>query len=159
MHSHEALKQAVDQVGAKKVAAAVGVSTSLIYKWCEAPRNDGEPDQSGARNPLDRLQALMECAGCRAPLDWLCMRAKGIFVEIPDPEKERIDREYVARTQRMIREFSELLQAMADAMANDGRIDAAESAKIRREWQELMALGEGFVRACEQGFFNTTGKE
>ena len=50
MKSHEVLKGVVESVGAKQVAHDLGVSTSLIYKWCEGPpenARDGSGTQRG----------------------------------------------------------------------------------------------------------------
>jgi len=40
--------------GVKAVAAALKVSSALVYKWCEAPAEKEDPEQAGAKNPLDR---------------------------------------------------------------------------------------------------------
>ncbi len=37
MKSHEVLKQVIEEVGAKRVAADLKVSNSLVYKWCQEP--------------------------------------------------------------------------------------------------------------------------
>src|SRR3712207_8639054 len=44
--------------GVKAVAAALKVSPALVYKWCEAPADSEDPDQSGAKNPLDRVREM-----------------------------------------------------------------------------------------------------
>ena len=51
MESHEVLKEALRKTSPKAVAAELGVSLSLVYKWAEKPTADG----SGSRNPLDRI--------------------------------------------------------------------------------------------------------
>ena len=154
MKSYEVIGQAVDTVGAKKVAAAMGLSPSLVYKWCEAPRDEGEAEGSGAANPMDRLLALWECTRSAALLDWLCVHAGGTFV--PDPARtiKNTHAEYVEQTQTMIHDFSELLGAISESIANDGRVDPKEADTIRREWQKLKAFAESFVVACERGMFD-----
>ena len=67
MKSHEILKTVVESVGVKHVASDLGVSTSLVYKWCARP--DPSPTGSGARNPLDRLVTLFESTGDRRAWD------------------------------------------------------------------------------------------
>ena len=37
MKSHEVLKQVIEEVGTKRVAAELKVSNSLVYKWCQEP--------------------------------------------------------------------------------------------------------------------------
>ena len=54
MKSHEVPRGVVEELGAKQVASDLGVSTSLVYKWCARPASG--PTGSGARNPLDRRQ-------------------------------------------------------------------------------------------------------
>ena len=54
MKSYDVIRQAVDEPGVKAVAAALKVSSALVYKWCEAPSEAGDPDQSGTKNPLAR---------------------------------------------------------------------------------------------------------
>jgi len=153
MDSHQVLKKSVDLVGAKKVAADMNVSTSLIYKWCEAPGAEGS---SGARNPLDRLLALLQSTQDTSVVEWLCNQVGGVLVRNPEVSVERIDTDIIAQTQRMIRDFSELLQVISESIANDGRVDREEGKRIREEWQQLKQYGEAFVMACERGYFDRT---
>ncbi|MHC4884299.1 MAG: phage regulatory CII family protein [Planctomycetota bacterium] len=154
MDSYEVLKEAVDRVGAKKVAAQLQVSTSLVYKWCEAPSEEIGDEKSGARNPLDRIDRLIEATGDTGALQWLCDRADGFFVANPKTDKVNLDADFIANTQRMISEFSELLQVVSASMADDGKVDAKEAKQIRREWQDLKSYAEAFVHACEEGAFD-----
>jgi len=61
--------------------------------------------------------------------------------------------EYENQTQRMLHDFSHLLQVMGESIANDGRVDEREAARIRTEWEDLKRYGERFVCACEKGLF------
>ena len=56
MDSHEVLREVIQKGNAKEIAANMGLSLSLIYKWAE-PCEAG----SGAANPLDRIDTLMNC--------------------------------------------------------------------------------------------------
>lgn len=56
MQSHELLREVLQKTSAKQVAADLGLSLSMIYKWAEPDRGEG----SGTANPLDRLEALCE---------------------------------------------------------------------------------------------------
>ena len=60
MKSHEVLKGSMEHVGVKTIASDLGVSPSLLYKWCQP---GGEPTDSGATNPLDRLAKIFEATG------------------------------------------------------------------------------------------------
>ena len=59
------------------MAADLGISQSLIYKWSQPV---GE-NQSGSRNPLDRVAALNEAAGDNRLVKWLAADSGGYFVE------------------------------------------------------------------------------
>ena len=153
MKSFEVIHDAVESVGVKKVAAAMNVSASLVYKWCEAAAQGEADEASGATNPLDRVAVLWECTRDADLIDWLCHRAGGTFV--PDPTRDTdVDAAYVERTQKIVRDFSELLAAVSQSMINDGRVDPSESEHIRRHWQVMKRHGESFVAACERGFYD-----
>ena len=154
MESHEALKKAVAKVGAKQVAADMKLSTSLVYKWCQPTAADASATGlSGARNPLDRVKALLESTGDADVVQWLSEQAGGFFVRDPEVSGCRVDAEYIANTQRIIEDFSKLLRVVSQAIADDGKVDPNESRRIRTEWQRLKQYGEAFVCACERGLF------
>jgi len=157
MDSYQVLKQAVEKVGAKRVAADMKLSASLVYKWCQPSTAHASAEVlSGARNPLDRVKALLVSTGDPGVVQWLCEQAGGFFVRDPDLNGARVDAEYIAHTQGLIEDFSNLLRVVSDAIADDGQVDARESRKIRTEWQRLKQYGEGFVCACERGLFAGT---
>src|SRR5215213_8425367 len=86
MKSFEVIRQAVDEPGVKAVAAALRVSPALVYKWCEPPAEEGDPDQSGAKNPLDRVREMYLLTKDIRLIRWLCNEADGFFVSDPVPE-------------------------------------------------------------------------
>jgi len=150
MESHEVLKKSVSDLGVKSVAADLGLSTSLIYKWCQP---SGTEDASGADNPLDRLGKMYEVTGDKTPIEWLCRKADGYFVE--NAASENVDAiPLLHMTRRIVREFSELLDVLTESIENDGRIDLLESEQIRNEWEQLKSSAEGFVSACEEGVYD-----
>jgi hypothetical protein len=153
MKSSDVIQSAVESVGVKKVAATMNISASLVYKWCEGSGRLDEEEAGGALNPLDRVAALWDCTHDVTLVDWLCQRAEGTFVPNPSRDKD-IDAEYVDRTQRLIRDFSELLSTLSQSMFNDGHVDRSEAERIRTAWQKLKQHGESFVLACEQGFYD-----
>ncbi|HYV36952.1 MAG TPA: hypothetical protein VE988_14695, partial [Gemmataceae bacterium] len=75
MQSHELLQEVFQKTSAKQVAAALGLSLSMIYKWAEPDDGTG----SGAANPLDRIDALIRCSGDTRLVQWVCERAGGFF--------------------------------------------------------------------------------
>ncbi len=149
MNSYEVLKKSVSDLGVKSVAADLGLSTSLIYKWCQP---SGTEDASGADNPLDRLAKMVELTGDTGPVEWLCQKADGYFVaNSPIDECEAVP--LLHMTRRIVREFSELLDVLTESIENDGVIDLKEADKIRMEWEQLKSSAESFVTCCEKGTY------
>jgi hypothetical protein len=147
--SNEVLKKSVSDLGVKSVASDLGLSTSLIYKWCQPTDTE---EASGADNPLDRLSKVYELTQDLGPVRWLCQQADGYFVpNAPDQEVDAIP--LLHMTRRIVREFSDLLDVLTESIENDGKIDLVEAEKIRVEWEELKSSAESFVGACEKGVY------
>src|SRR5689334_25053600 len=85
MKSYEVIRQAVDEPGVKAVAAALKVSPALVYKWCEQPADTEDPDQSGAKNPLDRVRELFVLTKDIRMNRWLCNVDGGFYLPKPVP--------------------------------------------------------------------------
>lgn len=150
--SHEVLKKAITQCGAKSVATDMGLSQSMIYKWCQP---SGEPDSSGADNPLDRLLDVCRLTGDNSMIDWLCQQTGSFRVEnLPVKPEVDIEQSVLKNTQVILKGFSEVLEAVTESYANGQRIDLQESERIRREWEKMKSVAEQFVCACEKGVFN-----
>lgn len=149
MESHEVLKAAIDPTGVKRVAHELGLSSSLVYKWCAEDKK-----ASGARNPLDRIAQLVACTEDTRPIAWLCQQAGGFFMQNPEVDLSGFDREFLEHTQKMLHNFSQLLQVVSQSMTDDQRVDAEEARRIRQEWETLKSYAETFVQACEAGHFD-----
>src|SRR5258708_24381113 len=89
MKSFEVIRQAVDEPGVKAVAGALKVSPALVYKWCEPPSEAADPEQSGAKNPLDRVREMYLLTKDIRLIRWLCNEAEGFFCPNPVPELRR----------------------------------------------------------------------
>jgi hypothetical protein len=150
MESHEVLRAAVEKVGVKQVAAKLGVSESLVYKWCQPKGGAGV---GGAENPLDRLAELLVMTNDTGPLVWLCERSNGYFVPNPEPVNPRAAQNLLTVTQSILKEFSDLLEVVSHSAGNDGKISEKEATHIRREWDQLKSVTERFVKGCEIGTF------
>jgi hypothetical protein len=154
MKSYEVIRQAVDEPGVKAVAAALRVSAALVYKWCEPPADGDDPDQSGARNPLDRVREMYLLTRDINLIRWLCNSAGGFFVTNPVPElRKSQDERIFAHTRAMVREFSELLDTITESIETAPGIALAEADLIRRKWEDLKACAEEFCIACERGHY------
>jgi hypothetical protein len=148
MQSHELLREVFQKCSAKQVAAEMGLSLSMIYKWAEPPTG---PDASGTVNPLDRIEALQRISRDPRIVQWICQRSGGFFIK--NPKLHNAHPEFlIPATNEIIQEFADLLAVIANAVA-DNQITVAESADIRGRWEELKSVTEGFVVCCEQGNF------
>lgn len=153
MESYEVLREAMEKVGAKAVAAELKVSPALVYKWCEPP-DSTHADASGTRNPLDRLREIVRVTGHIAVVNWLCHQAGGFFVHNPKPTSKDIDADLLQSTQHLVKAFSELLNEVSASVADDGAIAAKEAGHIRQDWERLKTTAESFVVACERGLYH-----
>ena len=160
MKSYEVIRKAVDEPGVKAVAAALKVSPALVYKWCEPPAEEGDPDQSGAKNPLDRVRELYLQTREKELINWLCHQAGGFFVVNPaQGTGKSLDESVFAETRGMVRDFSELLDTITESLENTPGISLDEADQIRQKWEDLKALVERFVIGCEKGFYHIEKKK
>lgn len=147
MESHEVVRKALERGNPKEVAAALGVSLSLVYKWSQPDESQG----SGTANPLDRILRLYHLTGEDHLMQWLCMKAGGVFVKNP-PSRCKRGFEVMPATQEIVQQFANLLASISQS-ALDNSISQEEAASIRHVWDELKRFTEGFVRCCEEGDF------
>ena len=148
MESHEVLRKAFTKTSPKAIASDLGISLSLVYKWAERQSEDG----SGSRNPLDRLQKIIELSNDHGVVEWLCQKNGGYFVRNPESSCKK-GYEVLPATNEIVGQFSGLLQRIAEA-ASDHSISSEEARAIRDCWDKLKSYAEGFVRCCEEGDFD-----
>jgi hypothetical protein len=148
MQSHEILREVFQQCSPKQVAAELGLSLSMIYKWAEPA--DVEAG-SGSTNPLDRIDALLKCTNDRKLVQWICQRAGGFFILNPKVNKPHPSY-LIPATNEIVQEFADLLAVIASAAA-DNQITQKEAQIIRARWEELKTVTESFVACCEEGNF------
>ena len=153
MESHEVLKEVLKKTSAKQIAAEMGLSLSLIYKWAEPQADDSG---SGAHNPLDRIEQLLRITSDKRIAQWVCERAGGFFITNPDAKPHPYS--LIPATNDIVQEFADMLQVIAMAAA-DQRVTPEEAQNIRARWEELKGVTEAFVRAAEQGSFAALKKE
>jgi hypothetical protein len=153
MHSHELLREVLQKCSAKQIAAEMGLSLSMIYKWAEAQEESG----SGAHNPLDRIETLIRCSNDPRIVQWICEKAGGFFIKNPKAQWPHPDF-LIPATNQIVQEFADLLAVIATAAA-DNHISKQEAKSIRARWEELKSVTEGFVHCCEEGNFAALKKE
>lgn len=147
MKSYELLHEVFRVSNPKQIAEDMGLSLSMIYKWAEAA---GE-GLSGTPNPLDRVAALLQSTGRTDIAQWICERAGGFFVK--NPTEKTAPPILLEATHALVQEVAEVLSVVSSA-AIDNRISESEAKAIRRRWEKLKSLTEGFVMACEAGDFH-----
>jgi hypothetical protein len=148
MQSHEILREVFQKCSPKQVAADLGLSLSMIYKWAEPADN---ATGSGSTNPLDRIDALLRCTDDRRLVQWICQRAGGFFILNPKTNKPH-PAFLIPATNGIVQEFADLLAVIASAAA-DNQVTLKEAQQIRVRWEELKSVTESFVACCEEGNF------
>ncbi len=149
MHSHELLREVLQNNSAKQISADLGLSLSMIYKWAEPPVDNSG---SGATNPLDRIEDLVRSTGDERIVQWVCQRAGGFFIRNPKSTHAHPDF-LIPATNNIVQEFADLLAVIATA-AGDNKITPDEAKTIRARWEDLKSVTETFVRCCEEGNFD-----
>lgn len=147
MQSHEVLKEVLKKTSAKQISADMGLSLSLIYKWAEPPQDE---TGSGSNNPLDRIEQLLRITNDPRIAQWVCERAGGFFIS--NPKDRPHPYQLIPSTNSILQEFADMLGVIALA-ASDNAISKDEAKAIRRRWEDLKSVTEGFVRSCEEGSF------
>lgn len=154
MRSYEVLKRAADIVGVKALAAELRLSPALVYKWCQE-WDPNDPDASGARNPLDRVSDIVRITGDREVVRWLCHEAGGFLVSNPSEPPIDVGTELLVNTQRLVKEFSQLLLTVTKSIEDDGEIEPMEADRIRNAWELFKGTVEAFTVACERGVYRS----
>jgi hypothetical protein len=153
MQAHEVMREVLKKTSAKQISADMGLSLSLIYKWAEPPEDDSG---SGASSPLDRVGHLIRITGDIRVAQWVCEQADGFFIRNPHnlPPTGNV----IPATNDIVQEFADMLATIAQASA-DSTISKDEAKTIRRRWEELKSVTEGFVKAAESGNFGLMNTE
>lgn len=147
MQSHEVMRDVLKKTSAKQIAADMGLSLSLIYKWAEPPEDESG---SGASSPLERVGQLIRITGDVRVAQWVCEQADGFY--IGNPHNLPPTGSVIPATNDIVQEFADMLATIAHASA-DNVISKEEAKTIRRRWEELKSVTEGFVKAAENGSF------
>src|SRR5256885_1850831 len=140
MHSHEVMREVLKKTSAKQIAAEMGLSLSLIYKWAEPPEDDSG---SGASSPLDRVGQLIRVTQDARVAQWVCEQAGGFYIR--NPQLQPTHQPLIPITNDIVQEFADMLATIATSSA-DSIITKDEAKNIRRRWEELKSVTEGFVK-------------
>lgn len=145
--SHEVLREVFKDSSPKQIADVTGLSLSMVYKWSESAEGTG----SGATNPLDRIARIIEATDDPRIVEWICEKAGGFFIRNPEANWSHPEA-LIPATNQILQDFADLLSVVAHA-ASDNKISPNEAKRIRREWESLKSVAEGFVTCCEEGNF------
>jgi len=145
MQSHEVMREVLKKTSAKQIAAEMGLSLSLIYKWAEPPEDDSG---SGTGSPLDRVGHLIRITRDARLAQWVAEQAGGFYIR--NPQDLPVGQPLIPITNDIVQEFADMLATIAISSA-DSVITRDEAKKIRARWEELKSVTEGFVKAAESG--------
>jgi hypothetical protein len=145
MHAHEVMKEVLKKTSAKQIASDMGLSLSLIYKWAEPAEDESG---SGTGSPLDRVGQLVRITHDVRVAQWVCEQADGFYIRNPHilPPNQAL----IPITNDIVKEFADMLATIATSSA-DSVITKEEARNIRRRWEVLKTVTEGFVKAAESG--------
>jgi RNA polymerase-binding transcription factor DksA len=156
MKSHRMLKQVFRETSVQCVAESINLSPSTVYKWAESPDTGSA---SGISNPLDRTLALYRATGDLRIVRWLCEQSGGFFVENSEALDNGEQTQRLApATSQVVKQFADLLSTVAGA-ASDSKISTREAKNIRKEWESLKRIAEGYVKCCEAGNFKQLNRQ
>ena len=145
MQSHEVMREVLKKTSAKQIAAEMGLSLSLIYKWAEPPEDDSG---SGTGSPLDRVGHLIRITRDARLAQWVAEQAGGFYIR--NPQDLPVGQPLIPVTNDIVQEFADMLATIAIS-SSDSVITRDEAKKIRARWEELKSVTEGFVKAAESG--------
>jgi hypothetical protein len=146
MDTNELLRLLCKKLGTKQIADALGISVSLVQKW------SGQGD-SHRTNPLEDFIEFAVAVKWDAELmHSLCAEAGGYFVHNPEVTNGKplpLDKAHY----KVLHDLAQTLALITREAEHDSI--CKDAAKIRRNWDGLKSLVEGFVVGCEKGCFRT----
>ncbi len=102
---------------------------------------------------LDRALSLYKATNDPRLIHWLCEQTGGFYVSnTPSPDNGTPPQRLAPATSKVVKQFADLLSTVASAAA-DSKITEREARSIRREWEKLKRVAEGYVQCCEEGNF------
>lgn len=144
MDSKEAMRRSCQALGVKGVADNLGISPTAIY------------NQINDKNKVDILRRFVDFCDAtenNQAIRWACEELNGVYIANPSLSIKHGDMDQNCISSA-VREFGEVLQEIG-AATQDGQVTQDEAVKIRKEWEDLKRLLEGFVLACECGYMKT----
>ncbi len=131
------------------VADDLHLSGRLVRMWCSPPSTIDDPDQSGARNPLDRLETIITTIAkidpdrAYVPIEWLCARF-GFMPPVKMPASNTSDKELMQAILTYNKEFGETSQKLAEVL-KDNKVSKAELKELSKECMEAVQAVMGLL--------------
>lgn len=151
--SFEALEETIRR-DTVEVAKALHQSLSLVSKWKEQPATDEDFQQSGTRNPLDRIETIINTVEkldpkrAHVPIKWLCARF-GFMPPVKMPGEDVTDKALMERLLKWTKEFGETSEIISKSL-EDGRISRDEIRDIEKEIREDIEAGMGLLSLLQE---------
>ena len=148
IETHELYRLILEAAGAKRVAHALGLSVSHVYRMARHPMDDGDPDGTGTRNDLDRLELLVDVLAARpharSTLRMLKLWFDTLFARALDGDEgiPMDDIERVHRLGQIVREFGEF---MAHAGPHEDPV------RVAKEGAEAIEAISSYLRGLAAG--------
>jgi hypothetical protein len=153
MESYEAIQRCV-QKDTKDFARALALSISMVSKWKEP---SADYTDSGAYNPLDRLETMMQQAqhlgredeDALAPLNWLAQRFQRVVISVGGggAQIEDIQAQFLITVQ----EFGEMVTETSKGL-KDRKLNRTERRDILREGWEMVRAAVRFLSMVEEDY-------
>lgn len=137
--SKEIMKEATAVVGVKAIAFALKMAPSTLYN---SMNNEDSPDIA------QRFVDLNTLCGNDLLIKWACSELGGTFVPNLQLTESALQREATDVVASALKEFAEIVTVIGEVIA-DNKITADEPAKVRKEWEDLKSVMEGFVVGLE----------
>lgn len=144
-------RHAIDAVGAKRVAHALGLSLSHTYRL-QRPTMDVDADGTGARSDLDRLETLVDLLAARPAGRPVLIELRGWMARLFDralgawAEADLSEDAFTAQVGRAVQEFGEALTCCRAEVLHQSERRRA----LRKELREAIAALEGLDRSLEE---------
>lgn len=143
LESHEMVRQMIDAVGVRRVARALNVGTSHVYRMARHPMDDSDPEGTGTRNDFDRLELLVDVLAAhpqaRPTLRLMRLWFESLFARALDNDQGIAldDIERVHRLGHVVKEFGEFMEHAGPH---------EDPARIAREGAEAMEAIAAYMR-------------
>ena len=135
----EAVRRAVyDHKALEASALAIGITHQTLSKKL----NPDEPAQLS----LLQAAAIEQFLDSDALAECFAARRRGLFVKLPPPSLTA-DASLVKAYAELVREFSEATRSFSEMLA-DGRVDAAEVERFRKELRDIYTSGEELAQVA-----------